>query len=80
MRKSVLIVDDNYICVEGISTSINWSDFGIDRVFKAYDGSSALELIHTEPIDLIISDISMPGLSGLELSEQVIAFNPAIKM
>ncbi len=80
MGKSVLIVDDNYICVEGISTSINWSDFGIDRVFKAYDGSSALELIRTEPIDLIISDISMPALSGLELSEQVIAFNPAIKI
>lgn len=80
MGKSVLIVDDNYICVEGISTSIGWSDFNIEHIYKAYDGSSALELIRRESIDLIISDVSMPGLSGLELSEQVIAINPAIKI
>lgn len=80
MGKSVLIVDDNYICVEGISTSINWNDFGIEHIYKAYDGASALELLHKESIDLIISDISMPGLSGLELSEQVIAINPSIKI
>lgn len=80
MGKSVLIVDDNYICVEGISTSIPWADFDIEHIHKAYDGSSALELIRRESIDIIISDISMPGLSGLELSEQVMSINPAIKI
>ena len=35
MKKSVLIVDDNYICAEGISTSICWSDFNIEHVYKA---------------------------------------------
>lgn len=80
MKKSVLIVDDNYICAEGISTSICWSDFNIEHVYKAYDGATALEIIQNESIDLIISDISMPGLSGLELSERVIQLNPAIKI
>lgn len=80
MGKSVLIVDDNYICVEGISTSISWADFGIEHIYKAYDGSTALELIRRESINIIISDISMPGLSGLELSEQVMSINPAIKI
>lgn len=80
MKKSVLIVDDNYICAEGISTSICWSDFNIEHVYKAYDGATALEIIQNKSIDLIISDISMPGLSGLELSERVIQLNPAIKI
>lgn len=80
MGKSVLIVDDNYICVEGISTSIPWTDFSIEHIYKAYDGSTALEMIRRESIDIIISDISMPGLSGLELSEQVMSINPAIKI
>lgn len=80
MGKSILIVDDNYICVEGISTSIPWADFGIDRLFKAYDGATALETIQSQSIDLIISDISMPGLSGLDLSEKVIAWNPSVKI
>lgn len=80
MEKSVLIVDDNYICVEGISSSINWNDYGITQIFKAYDGATALEIIRKESVNLIISDISMPGLSGLELSEQVIAIDPSIKV
>lgn len=80
MGKSILIVDDNYICVEGISSSINWNDFGITQIHKAYDGATALEILQKESISLIISDISMPGLSGLELAEQVMLINPSIKI
>lgn len=80
MGKTALIVDDNYICVEGISSSINWNDFGITQIHKVYDGATALEILRKESIDLVISDISMPGLSGLELAEQVMIINPSIKI
>lgn len=80
MGKSVLIVDDNYICVEGIHKSIHWETLGIDAVFEAYDGKTALEFIREKHADLIISDISMPGLNGLDLSEQVIRIDSSIKV
>ncbi len=80
MGKSILIVDDNYICVEGIHKSIDWDAIGIDAVFEAFDGKTALELIREKHVDLIISDISMPGLNGLELSEQVLCINSSIKV
>ena len=80
MAKSILLVDDNYLCVEGIHQSIQWEALGITGVTCVYDGQTALEYIQSHPVDLVISDISMPGLSGLELSEKILALHSSIKI
>ena len=80
LLKKVMIVDDNHLAVEGIYKNINWEDLGAEVVVMQYDGLSALSAVKEEPIDLIISDIEMPGLNGLEMSKEVIQINPHIKI
>ncbi len=49
-------------------------------VFTAPDGHSALELIHSKPIDLVLTDIKMPNMDGLELLKQIKAYDQAIEV
>ncbi|WP_052467065.1 hybrid sensor histidine kinase/response regulator transcription factor [Psychroserpens damuponensis] len=63
----VLIVDDNRDIVDYIQVSLN----GRYRFLKAFDGNQGLELSENELPDLIISDVMMPGLNGLQLCEKV---------
>ncbi len=80
MGRKLLLVDDNHLTVESILFSINWESLGIDAPITAYDGQTALKLMQDELPDLIISDITMPGLSGLELTEQAKALCPECKI
>ncbi len=63
----VLIVDDEPIIVEGLCKSLPWADFGCEVAATAHSGFEALELLKTIKPNLIISDISMPGMDGLEM-------------
>ncbi|GIP38038.1 hypothetical protein J31TS4_13180 [Paenibacillus sp. J31TS4] len=64
---SLLIVDDELHVVERLSELLPWEEIGIGRVFKALSGGEALAILETETIDIVITDIRMPGMSGLEL-------------
>jgi len=69
MIKAVLI-DDEYIVVEGLKAIINWDEFGIEVVGSASNGVSGLELIEKEKPDIIFTDINMPSMNGLTLIEK----------
>ncbi|MGG6310538.1 response regulator [Paenibacillus macerans] len=64
---NLLIVDDELHLVDSLVETIDWREAGIGEVRKAYSGSEALQVMNTEPIDIVITDIRMPGMSGLEL-------------
>lgn len=64
----LLIADDEEIIRRGLS-SLDWNRVGMDQVFLACDGVQAKRILMEEQIDVVISDIRMPELSGLELSE-----------
>ncbi|MGB8451300.1 MAG: response regulator [Anaerocolumna sp.] len=78
--KKVMIVDDNHISVEGIWKNIDWTSLGAEVVEMQYDGAAALEVLDSTPIDLIISDIVMPGFTGLDLASKALKKNPLIKI
>lgn len=78
--KKVMIVDDNHISVEGILKNIDWDCIGAEVTELQYDGTSALEILDNTPIDLILSDIVMPGFTGLELADKALKINPFIKI
>lgn len=63
----LLIVDDERHLVESIIASLSWVEHGITDVRPAYSGKQALEELEREPADLVITDIHMPGISGIEL-------------
>ncbi|MDQ0110912.1 response regulator [Paenibacillus harenae] len=67
----LLIVDDQPDLVEDLAHNLPWVTIGIDNVYQAYSGQEAIAIMNETPIDIVITDIHMPGLSGLELIEQI---------
>ena len=66
----LLIADDEQIIRNGL-LSLPWKDIGVEEVYQAENGLTAKEILTEEKIDVVISDIKMPGLSGLELAEYI---------
>lgn len=75
----ILIVDDERIEREGIRHLIRKHNLELD-IMTAENGEAALEIVRQQPIDIIITDIKMPFMDGLELSEKVSELNPDIEM
>lgn len=67
--KTILIVDDEKITREGISQLINWQQYGFEVIGLAENGKVGLEIARELLPDLIITDIKMPEMSGLEMIE-----------
>lgn len=75
----VLLVDDEPMVVDSLLNLISWKDNGFEVVGSAHDGKTALQQYHTKLPELMIVDIRMPGMDGLELMRAVASVNPAVK-
>ncbi|RAP73591.1 response regulator transcription factor [Paenibacillus montanisoli] len=75
----ILIVDDERIEREGIRQLIRRHRFPLEPVL-AENGEAALAIVQEQQIDLIITDIKMPFMDGLEFSERVSSLKPDIPM
>lgn len=67
----VLLADDEESVLNVLRTSIDWQGLGIGTLLTANDGLAALELFERQKIDLLITDIRMPRMDGLELIRSV---------
>lgn len=76
----LMIVDDEQSIREGIANGIPWNDWGFEVIAQAEDGAEALELISENKPDVILSDIRMPKVDGVELMQTVNKKYPDIKM
>lgn len=65
----VMIVDDEPYIRQGIQILINWVQYGFEICGEAANGKEAIELLKDMNVDLIITDIKMPEMSGIELIE-----------
>lgn len=65
----VMIADDEPFIRQGLKILINWEQYGFEICGEAANGKEALELMEREEYDLVITDIKMPGMNGLELIE-----------
>lgn len=65
----VMIADDEPYIRQGLKILINWEQYGFTVCGEAANGKEALELMETEEYDLIITDIKMPTMNGIELIE-----------
>lgn len=67
----LMVVDDELWIREGLKQTIDWIAYGIQFIGDAEDGWKALELIESDVPDIIISDIKMPSMDGMELIEEI---------
>lgn len=67
----LLIVDDEKHVVDRFCHTIDWGAVGIEQVHKAYSGQEALSLLSQTSIDIVMTDIRMPGMSGLQLISEI---------
>lgn len=75
----VLIVDDEAIVRDDIKKLFCWEKHGYQLVGEAENGQEALNLLRTRHIDIIIADIEMPVMNGLELASQILSRTNDIK-
>ena len=67
----VLLVDDNRKALDGLQRHIRWADTGCVCTCAANNGEEALELAERLHPDIMITDVRMPGMDGLELCRRV---------
>ncbi|MCC3356104.1 response regulator transcription factor [Bacillus sp. REN16] len=75
----MVIADDESIIRKRLVETIDWEKLGITVCGAASNGIEALELVKKESPHLLLTDIRMPGLSGLELIEKMMDVNKAMK-
>lgn len=66
-----MIVEDEMLVRMGLKNAIDWTRFGMCVVADVADGESALEIYEKEKPDLIITDLKMPGMSGMDLITRI---------
>jgi len=69
--KRVLIADDNRIALEGMKRVIDWKGYDCELVAFCMDGETAWEIIEQGNIDIVISDIEMPKMNGIQLLQKI---------
>lgn len=80
MNYTVLVVEDEYDQRRAVIERVDWAAAGFEVIGEAENGVEALELLETLEPDLILTDIKMPMISGLDLAEKVREIRPATQM
>ena len=65
----LLIVDDEPLVQIGIKSMLNWADYGIEICGSAMNGAAALKMIEEYSPEIVITDIRMPIMNGLDLAK-----------
>lgn len=76
----ILIVDDEYIIRQGIKHLLDWEKYGFQVIGEADNGKQALEIIEKDPPDIVLTDIVMPVMDGIELTKMLRLKNSGIQV
>ncbi|WP_123041128.1 response regulator transcription factor [Cohnella candidum] len=77
---NLLAVEDESIVRVGLRYMIEWEQFGIRWKAEASNGEEALRLLDADDIHIVMTDIRMPGMDGLELAKQIKSRKPAVQI
>ncbi|RSJ63712.1 response regulator transcription factor [Streptococcus gordonii] len=68
---SIMIVEDEYLVRQGIASLVNYEQFGMQVIAQAENGREAWKKFQENPADILLTDINMPQMNGLELAKLV---------
>ncbi|MFS0862078.1 response regulator [Fredinandcohnia sp. 179-A 10B2 NHS] len=75
----MVIADDEWMIRKSLAETIDWEQMGVTICGVAANGNEALEIVKSEKPHILLTDIRMPGLSGLALIEAITEVNPKMK-
>ena len=75
MRKVMLVEDEDFI-LQGLENIIDWEELDLSIIHKAHNGQEALNMQEEERADIIVTDVCMPLMDGLQLLEKVRETDP----
>lgn len=76
----VLLADDEARTLHHLKTSVPWAQLELEVVGTAANGEEALTFLQTHPVDILITDIRMPGMDGLELCQRLRAMERDVQI
>ena len=71
MSLNILIVDDSATVRAVIKKTLGLAEVPLDTLYQASNGDEALQVLRSNPVDLVFSDINMPGMNGIELIDHM---------
>ena len=71
MAMKVLLADDEVRTLRHLMAAVPWEQLGLEVCGTASNGKAALDFIDRNPVDILITDIRMPEMDGLELCQRV---------
>ena len=74
--KKVMLVEDEEFILQGIRYIVDWEAISMEVTAMAHNGREALEMFHKEPADIVVTDVEMPLMNGLELLEEIRKISP----
>lgn len=77
---NIMIVDDEPVIKQGLLFFVNWEALDCKVVCDAQNGIDAIKKLASHPVDIVLTDIKMPGMGGLELSKYIHENHPSIKV
>ena len=76
----LLIVEDETFIRKGLKAGIPWKDYGFRVIGEAANGREALDLVRDAPPDVVMTDIRMPVMNGLDLMQKLRESNPKVRI
>lgn len=71
MALNILIADDSLLTRKAIRRIIDMIGLDVERVLEAENGSEAIALLETHPVDLVIADLNMPVMDGMQMINHI---------
>ena len=75
---NILLVDDNRSIINALMEITDWESHGCTIAGCCYNGAEALEFIRKNSVDILITDMKMPIMGGLEATRKIRELNPII--
>jgi DNA-binding NarL/FixJ family response regulator len=79
METNILIVEDHELTRFGLKTAFESYDF-VKTIYEAESAERALEIVNSNQVDLIIMDLGLPGMNGIEATQKIKEYNNEIKV
>lgn len=79
MKKNLLIVEDHELTRFGLKTAFEDVDY-VEVIYEASTGEDAVEIFKNNKIDLVVMDLGLPKMNGIETTQAIHSINPEVKI